>query len=109
MVQVNEQEWDAMRKGKTRIEEMSKFDRELVGADKAKHIIVPMNDVYNLRRFAGVLHSLASDFENLSRRHDIKARTIILEAQAVIDHANREIRIISGKLKPMERAEAEEH
>lgn len=98
-----------MRKGKARLEEMSEFDRQLVGADKAKHLIIPMNDVYNLRRIAAVLQQLAADFDALSRRHDIRARSIIMEAQAFIDHANRDIRVISGKLKPMERAEADEH
>jgi len=99
MVQVTPEEIDAMRKGRQRLEEMSQSDRELCGADQAKHLIIPMSDVYNLRRIAGILNGLAASFDTLSRRHDIKARSIILEVRAEIDDANRRIREMTGKGK----------
>jgi hypothetical protein len=99
MVQVTPEEFDAMRKGKARLEEMSEMDRAICGADTAKHLIIPMCDIYNLRRIAGLLHGLASDLDNLSRRADLRARTIILEVRAEIDSCNKRIREMTGKGK----------
>lgn len=99
MVQVNEQEWDDMRKGKARLEEMTQFDRDICRADQAKHLVIPLCDIYNLRRIAGILNGLAADFDVLSRRKDMRARTIVLETRSVIDDANRRIREMTGKGK----------
>lgn len=93
------QEAIEMRKGKARLEEMSELDRSICGADQAKHLIIPMSDVYNLRRIAGILHGLAADLDNLSRVTNVKARTIILETRAHIDDANKRIREMTGKGK----------
>lgn len=93
MVDVNPAEWDMARKAGVKFrEEMNEIDRIICGADQAKHLIIPMSDVYNLRRIAEVLRSVASDLDFLSRRTDIKARTIILETRAIVDDANRQIR-----------------
>lgn len=103
---VKPDEWDEMRKGKDRLEEMTQFDRNICGADTAKHLVIPMCDVYNLRRIAGLLHGLAADLDQLSRRGDMRARSIILETRDAIDSANKRIREMTGKgkrLKPWER------
>lgn len=106
MVQITPEEVELMRKGKARLEEMSQLDRDICGADIAKHLVIPMADVYNLRRIAGLLHGLAADLDILSRRHDYTARTIILETRAAIDCTNRRIKEMTGKgkrKKPWER------
>src|SRR6266851_3008792 len=99
MVQITPEEVEEMRKGRKRLEEMSQFDRDICGADQAKHLIIPMADVYNLRRIAGLMHGLASDLDVLSRRQDYTARTIILETRAAIDGCNRRIKEFTGKGK----------
>lgn len=99
MVAVSPEEWDAMRKGKARLEEMSDMDKAICGAGTAKHLIIPMCDVYNLRRIAGLLNGLAASFDQLSRRHDLRARTIILEVRAECDDFNRRAREMTGKGK----------
>ena len=99
MVDVNPEEWDAMRRGKVRVEEMSELDKSICGANTAKHLIIPMADVYNLRRIAGILHGLASDLDMLSRQSTWPARTIILETRARMDEANAEIKKMTGKGK----------
>lgn len=106
MVDVTPEEVMAMKRGEKRLEEMSQLDRDICGADQAKHIIIPLCDVFNLRRISGILHGLASDLDGLSRRHDLQARTIILETRAHIDSANRRIKEMTGKgkrKKPWER------
>lgn len=92
---VKPEEWDEMRI--RRSEEMSELDRSICGADTAKHIIIPMNDVINLRRCAGLLHELASNIDAITRRHDYAARTIILEVRSEIDSINQRIRDTIGK------------
>lgn len=99
MVDVNPAEWDAMRKGKVKLEEMNEFDRMICGADSAKHLIIPMDSVYNLRRIADIIRSLCADLDMLSRRTDYTARTAILETRALIDDTNARIRELSGKGK----------
>lgn len=99
MVDASPEEIDLMRRGKARLEEMSKMDRDICGADTAKYLVIPMCDVYNLRRIAGLLNGLAASFDVLSRRHDLRARTIILEVRAEIDDCNRRIKEMTGKGK----------
>jgi len=95
VVAVKPEEWDEMRV--RRSEEMSQIDRDICGADQAKHIIIPMNDVINLRRCAGLLRELALNIEAITRRQDYAARTIILEVRSEIDGINRRIRDTIGK------------
>lgn len=99
MVDVSPEEVMAMRKGKARLEEMSEMDRAICGADTAKHIIIPMCDVYNFRRIADLLRGFSASLDVLSRRHDRRARSIILEVRADIDELNRGIREMTGKGK----------
>jgi hypothetical protein len=94
---VRPEEWDEMRIRAS--EEMSELDRSICGADTTKHIILPMNDVINLRRCAGLLHDLATNIDNLTRRQNYTARTIILEVRTEIDDVNRRIRETIGKGK----------
>lgn len=94
---VKPEEWDEMR-GR-RLEEMSQMDKDICGANTAKHIILPMNDVINLRRCAGLLHELASNIDNITRRQNYTARSIILEIRMEIDHINQRIRDTIGKGK----------
>lgn len=82
-----------------RFQEMSEMDRAICGADQAKHLIIPMSDVYNLRRIAGILHGLATRLDDLSRRQNRTARSVILEVRAEIDDANANIRQMAGKGK----------
>jgi hypothetical protein len=109
MVNMTPEEVMAMKNGqRDPFEEMSQMDRDIAGADTAKHLVIPMCDIYNLRRVAGLLHGLAADLDVLSRRHDVRARTLILETRALIDETNRRIRDMTGKgkrKKPWQRVE----
>jgi hypothetical protein len=87
-----------MRKGKKRLDEMTELDRDIAGR-AAKHLVLPMMDVYNLRRVAGILNGLAADFDMISRRHDISARLIILSVRDAVDQANTRIKEMTGKGK----------
>jgi hypothetical protein len=103
-------EWDAMRKGKKQIEEMSQFDRELVGADRSRHLVIPMGQgAFSFRRIAGVLHELASDLDTLSRRTDMSARSIVLHVQDSVTRANYRIKEMAGKGKTLKRHEKDNY
>lgn len=92
----------AMKKGKKQIEEMSQFDRELVGADRNKHVVVPMGGgIYSFRRIAALLNQLAGELEMLSRRTNISPREAVLYAQEHINETNRELRRLVGKGQSM--------
>lgn len=94
---VKPDEWDEMRT--RRLEEMSQMDKDICGADTTKHIILPMNDVINLRRCASLMHELATNIDNITRRQHYTARTIILEVRMEIDMMNQRIRETIGKGK----------
>lgn len=97
----------AMKKGEARLEEMSQMDRDICGADSAKHIIIPMGaDLWNLRRIADLIQGFGADVAFLTRRQDARQRAIILELRARIDELNRRIKEMTGKgkrKKPWER------
>ena len=87
-----------MRKGKKLYDELSELDKDIVGRSGAR-IHIPPTDVYNLRRIAGLLNGLAADLDVLSRRTDMRARTILLEMRASVADVNKRINEISGKGK----------
>lgn len=98
MVAISPEEVMEMRKGQKRLEEMTELDHDIAGRS-AKHLVLPMMDVYNLRRVAGILNGLAADFEAMSRRHDISPRLIILSVRDAVDQANTRIKEMVGKGK----------
>ena len=104
MVDFLPEDLEAMRKSRLKMEEMSQVDREICAADTPTHLVIPMNDIYNLRRIADLLRGLASDFDVLSRRHDIRPRSIIMDARAAVRYANKRIREMKeGYRHPWER------
>ena len=87
-----------MRKGKKQIEEMSRFDRELVGADRNKHLVIPLGaGTHSFRRIAAMLNQLAADLDMLSRNMALTPRQAVLDARDAIDTANRQMREMIGK------------
>jgi hypothetical protein len=98
MVNVTPEEVIAMRKGQKRLDEMTELDKDIAGRTGAR-LQIPPTDVYNLRRIAGLLHGLAADLDMLSRRSDLRARTVILEMRACVADVNRRINEITGNEK----------
>ena len=78
-------------------DEMTPFDREVVGAFGSKNLRIPMTSAVNLRRVADIMRGLAGELEILSRRGDLSARFIILAAKQCIDEANEKIRELPGR------------
>lgn len=78
-------------------EEMTDFDRAVVGAFGSKNLRIPMTSAVNLRRVADIMRGLATDLERLSKRGDLAARTIILEAGWCVNQANAKIRALPGR------------
>lgn len=102
MVQISPEEVMARRRHEReidRLDEMSERDRDIAGAYGYKHLMIPMADVYNLRRIAGILHGLATDMDVLSRSTTMRPRTIIMETRMLVDDANRRVREMTGKGK----------
>lgn len=98
MVNVTPEEVIAMRKGQMALDEMTELDKDIVGRTGAR-IHIPPTDVYNLRRIAGLLHGLAADIDVLSRRTDMRARTIMLEMRASVADVNGRINDMTGNEK----------
>lgn len=100
MVQIygSEREIVDMRRSKKLFDEMSNLDKLVTGTG-GKHLVLPMMDIYNLRRVAGILNGLAAEFDMLSRRTDLTARLIVLSTQDAVNDANRRIREMTGKGK----------
>jgi hypothetical protein len=78
--------------------DLSPLDRKIIGGTE-KHLILPLDDIYNVRRIIAIGHQLMTDLEMLSRRTDLSDRLIFLSLQDAVDTANREIRKICGKRK----------
>ena len=98
MVNVTPEEVIAMRKGQKALEEMTDLDKDIAGRTGAR-LHIPPTDVYNLRRIAGPLHGLAADLDMLSRRTDMRARTVMLEMRACVSDVNRRINEMTGNEK----------
>lgn len=78
-------------------DELTDFDRTVVGAFGSKNLRIPMTSAVNLRRIADIMHGLATELDRISRRGDLSARSIILEAHFLVDMANKSIRELPGK------------
>lgn len=78
-------------------EDLTDFDRTLLGEFTCKNLRIPLESAVNLRRVADIMHGLATELDRLSRRGDMSARSILIETQWLINRANRKIRTLPGK------------
>lgn len=80
------------------VDELDGLDRAIVG-DVAR-LDIPLRSVVALRRVAEHLRGLASTLEQLSRRDDLVARSVLFEARMYTREVNRKLRALRGPGRP---------
>lgn len=79
-------------------DELDGIDRAIVG-DVAR-LDIPLRSVVALRRVAEHLRGLATTLDQLSRRDDLVARSILFEARMYTREVNRKLRAMRGPGRP---------
>ncbi len=76
-------------------ENLSKFDREMLG--QSKRLTIPVTDRLVLRKVADLLRGLANVIDFESRRPDNTARSSLFRIATEVDSTNRKIRYEAQK------------